>query len=125
MTTDACANSHTPILQEEVCAMIRAKIYRFDPDKDKKPYFSEYEVPVERKVTVHELLNIIHRDHDGSLAFRTFKCYKGMCTTCIVKVNGKNVKSCAHPLDTDAEITIEPVDSGTVVRDLVVDFKNM
>jgi len=105
--------------------MIKAKIYRFDPDRDKKPFYKEYEIPVERRVTVHELLNIIHRDYDGSLAFRTFKCYKGMCTTCILKVNGKTVKSCAHPLDMDAEITIEPVENGTVVRDLVVDFKTM
>jgi succinate dehydrogenase/fumarate reductase iron-sulfur protein len=105
--------------------VIKAKILRFDPDKDKKPCFQDYEIPVERQVTVHELLNIIHKDYDGTLAFRTFKCYKGMCSTCIVRLNGKNVRSCATPVEQDSEIEIEPVKTGDVIRDLVVDFKNM
>jgi succinate dehydrogenase / fumarate reductase iron-sulfur subunit len=105
--------------------VIKAKIYRFNPDRDKEPYFQDYEIAVDRKVTVHELLNIIHRDYDGTLAFRTFKCYKGMCSTCIVKLNGKSVKSCATPLELNSHVTIEPVSGGEVVRDLVVDFKNM
>ena len=57
-------------------ATITAKILRFDPDKDEKPYYQSYEVPVGRQVTVHELLNIIHRDFDGTLAFRDFKCFR-------------------------------------------------
>ena len=88
--------------------VIKAKIFRFDPDKDKEPYFQNYEIPIERQVTVHEFLNIIHRDYDGTLAFRTFKCYKGMCSTCILKLNGKSVRSCATPLEMNSEITIEP-----------------
>lgn len=104
---------------------IKAKIYRFNPNTDKEPYFQDYEVPIDRKVTVHELLNIIHRDLDGTLAFRTFKCYKGMCSTCVVKLNGKTVKSCATPIELGSEIKIEPAGGGDVVRDLVVDFKNM
>lgn len=105
--------------------MIKAKIYRFDPGRDKEPYYQDYNISVERKVTIHELLNIIHRDYDGTLAFRTYKCYKGMCTTCIVKMNGKVVKGCTTPLEIDSEVTIEPVENGTVIRDLVVDFKTM
>ena len=106
-------------------ATIKAKILRFDPDKDEKPYYQSYEVPVDRQITVHELLNIIHRDFDGTLAFRDFKCFKGMCTTCILKLNGKSVKSCSTPVEPNAEIQIDPVASGEVIRDLVVDFNNM
>jgi succinate dehydrogenase/fumarate reductase-like Fe-S protein len=40
-------------------------------------------------------------------------------------MNGKVVKGCTTPLETDSEVTIEPVENGTVVRDLVVDFKTM
>lgn len=105
--------------------VIKAKIYRYNPDRDKEPYYQNYEVPVDRRVTVHELLGIIHRDIDGTLAYRTFKCYKGMCTTCIVKLNGKTVKSCASPLDPNAQIQIDPVENETVIRDLVVDFLHM
>ena len=43
--------------------VIKAKIYRFNPDKDKEPYYQNYEIPVDREVTVHELLSIIHRDY--------------------------------------------------------------
>jgi succinate dehydrogenase / fumarate reductase iron-sulfur subunit len=105
--------------------IIRAKVYRFDPVRDKAPYYREYEVPVDRQVTVHELLGIIRRDIDGTLAYRTFKCYKGMCTTCIVKLNGKTVKSCATPLGSEDTVQIDPAENGRVVRDLVVDFTNM
>jgi succinate dehydrogenase / fumarate reductase iron-sulfur subunit len=105
--------------------VIKAKIYRFNPDNDKEPYYQNYEIPVNREVTVHELLSIIHREYDGTLAFRSFKCYKGMCSTCIVKLNGKSVRSCATPLKMNSEITLEPVKSGRVIRDLVVDFNNM
>ncbi len=105
--------------------VIKAKIYRFDPDRDKEPYYQDYEVNVDRAVTIHELLSIIRRDIDSTLAFRLYKCYKGMCQTCLVKLNGKPVKSCATHVEPDSEITLEPAAGGTVVRDLVVDFKAM
>ncbi len=105
--------------------VIKAKIYRFDPDKDKNPYYQNYSVEVDRAVTIHELLTMIRRDIDGSLAFRPYKCYKGMCQTCVVKLNGKTVKSCATQVEPDTEITLDPPAGGTVVRDLVVDFKAM
>ena len=31
--------------------MIKAKILRFDPDKDEQPYYQTYDVPVNRQVT--------------------------------------------------------------------------
>ena len=105
--------------------VIKAKILRFDPDKDKSSYYQNYTVEVDRPVTVHELLNMIRRDIDGSLAFRTYKCYKGMCQTCVVKLNGKTVKSCATQVQPNTEVTIEPPAGGEIIRDLVVDFKAM
>ena len=47
------------------------------------------------------------------------------CTTCILKLNGKSVKSCSTPVEPNSEIQIDPVTSGEVIRDLVVDFNNM
>lgn len=105
--------------------VIKAKIFRFNPDVDKESYYQDYEVVVEDKVTVSELLEMIHRDHDGTLAFRPYKCYKGYCSTCVMKLNGKTVRSCATPVDVGSEIQLDPAGSGEVVRDLVVDFKNM
>ena len=77
--------------------IIKAKIYRYNPDGDKEPYFQDHEVPTDRRVTVHELLNTIHRDIYGTPAFRTYKCYKGRCSLCFVKLNGKVGKSCSTP----------------------------
>ena len=104
---------------------IKAKILRFNPGKDKEPYFQDYSVKVDRSVTVHELLTMIHKDYDRTLAYRQFKCYKGMCTTCMVRFNGKVVKGCATPVEPGSVITIEPAAGGEVVRDLVVNFKAM
>jgi succinate dehydrogenase/fumarate reductase-like Fe-S protein len=106
-------------------AEIKAKILRYNPDKDDKPYFQDYKVKTDRTVTIHELLTMIHRDHDGTLAYRQFKCYKGMCTTCVVKLDGKVVKGCATRVKPGSEITLEPASGGEVIRDLVVDFKAM
>jgi succinate dehydrogenase/fumarate reductase-like Fe-S protein len=104
---------------------IKAKIYRFNPGKDKDPYFDDYEVKTDRPLTVHELLTVIHRDHDGTLAYRQFKCYKGMCTTCMIRLDGKVVKGCATQVKPGSDIKLEPASGGEVVRDLVVDFKAM
>jgi succinate dehydrogenase/fumarate reductase-like Fe-S protein len=106
-------------------SVIRAKIYRYDPDQDDGPHYQEYEVPAERSVTVHELLVQIHRDHDGSLAFRTYKCYKGTCATCLVKLDGKVVKGCATQVEPGTNLTLEPPNGGKQIRDLVVDFDTM
>ncbi len=104
---------------------IKAKIQRYDPEKDQKPYFQEYVVEIDRELTVHELLTKIHKNYDGTLAYRAYKCFKGMCTTCIVKLDGKTVRSCATRVEPGSEITIEPAGGGALVRDLVVDFKKM
>ena len=106
-------------------ASIRAKIYRYNPVKDSEPYYNDYEVKTDRKVTIHELLTMIHESHDGTLAYRQFKCYKGMCTTCMVKFNGKVVKGCVTQVEPGSEIILEPAAGGKVIRDLVVDFKAM
>ncbi len=106
-------------------AKIKAKILRYDPDKEEKSYYQDYEVEVDRPVTIHELLTMIRKDFDGTLAFRTYKCYKGMCQTCVVKLDGKTVKSCSTQILPDSEITLEPPAGGEVIRDLVVDFKAM
>jgi len=104
---------------------IKVKICRYDPDRDRQPYFQQYLVPAERQLTVDEILAWIHHNRDDSLAFRTYKCYKGMCMTCLVKLNGRNVKGCATRVEPHTEITLEPPDGGRVVRDLVVDFDRM
>jgi fumarate reductase iron-sulfur subunit len=69
--------------------------------------------------TLLELLNYIKTEIDSSLAFSS-GCRSGVCGSCAMRVNGKEVLACAYkPLDGDI---IEPLRYAPVLRDLVVDM---
>ena len=69
--------------------VIKAKIYRFDPDNDKEPYYQNYEIPVDREVTVHELLSIIRE----KLSRKGQVVHVGMTVTCARTINKREEKS--------------------------------
>jgi len=96
------------------------KIFRFDPEKDKKSRFQTYkDVPYEN-MRVTDVLNYIYQNLDPSLAFR-YSCRAGLCGVCILKVNGKACLSC-HRI-AEKEMTIEPPSQYPVIKDLVVDLQ--
>ena len=96
------------------------KVFRFNPDKDKKARFQTYKnVPYEG-MRVTDVLNFIYQNLDNSLAFR-YSCRAGLCGVCILKVNGKACLSC-HKI-AEKEMTIEPPSQYPVIKDLVVDFQ--
>ena len=102
---------------------VRFKIRRYHPDKDRKPYWREYEVELEPTDRVVDGLNTIKWDMDGTLAFRR-SCVHGVCGSDAMVINGRNrlackvlVKNLKHP------IRIEPLRGFRVVRDLVVDME--
>lgn len=103
----------------------RLKIYRYDPDVDKKPSYSEYTVPVEPTWTVLDALHYIKWYLDGSLAFRR-SCRHGICGSCAMTIHGKNRLACETQLSTvkSDPIVVEPLRSFPVVKDLVVDMDN-
>ena len=69
--------------------------------------------------TLLELLNHIKTEIDSSLAFSS-GCRSGVCGSCAMRVNGKEVLACAYkPLDGDL---IEPLRYAPLLRDLVVDM---
>ena len=57
---------------------MRFSIYRFDPDKDEKPYMQDYEIELE--ATERMLLDVILRikTQDDSLTIRR-SCREGVC----------------------------------------------
>jgi succinate dehydrogenase / fumarate reductase iron-sulfur subunit len=69
---------------------VQLKIYRYDPDKDTKPYMQD--VTVELLDTDKMLLDALQRikaDVDDSLALRR-SCREGVCGSDAMNINGKN-----------------------------------
>jgi len=95
------------------------KVFRFDPEKDKKPRLQTFRKVPYQGMRVTDVLNYIYQNLDTSLAFR-YSCRAGLCGVCLLKVNGKACLSC-HRI-AEKEMTIEPPSHYAVVKDLVVDF---
>src|SRR5690606_40418759 len=101
---------------------MRFRIYRFDPEKDRKPVFKDYEVelqPSDRKV-LDALTRI--KEQDDSLAYRR-SCREGVCGSDAMNINGRNMLACITPLEGLAEpVTLAPLPGFPVIRDLIVDM---
>ncbi|HEY9530678.1 MAG TPA: succinate dehydrogenase iron-sulfur subunit [Burkholderiales bacterium] len=101
---------------------MRFRIYRFDPEKQGKPFLQDYEVRVEpsdRKVLdALERLRI----QDDSLAYRR-SCREGVCGSDAMNINGRNMLACITPLEGLKEpVTLRPLPGFPVIRDLIVDM---
>ena len=96
------------------------RVFRFDPEKDDKPRYKEYDVPVEEGMSVLRALRYIYEHFDGSLAFRDYFCRTNQCGMCGMLVNGKPAFACNRKLE--KETTIEPLAGFPVIKDLIVDF---
>ncbi len=102
---------------------ITFKIFRFDPEKDKKPYFDNFVIPVSHGDTLLAGMFYIQKNLDPSLAFR-FSCRGAVCGSCAMHINGKYRLGCeTQVLELNADtITIQPLGHLQVLRDLIVDF---
>jgi len=99
------------------------KIYRYDPDKDAKPYMQD--LTVELLPTDKMLLDALQRikaDVDDSLALRR-SCREGVCGSDAMNINGKNGLACTTNLKELPEtIILRPLPGLPVIRDLIVDM---
>ncbi len=101
---------------------IQVKIFRYDPFYHSKHYYQSYSIPTSEPTTVMDLLIYIYHHLDNSLSFRNYTCYRGTCLSCLVKVDGKNVRACSTLIQPGATVSIDPFRREQVIRDLVVDF---
>jgi len=102
---------------------ITVKIERFNPKVDASPRYQEYEVEAEEDMSVLRLVKYIHENLDRTLAYRNAGCYVGVCTACLMNINGKNLRACSTIVSAGDKVTIEPLKRNyPVIRDLVVDF---
>lgn len=102
---------------------IKVKVLRYEPEKDKKPYWKNYDLEVDPDYTILDILNDIHWNIDGTLAYRR-SCRSAICGSCAMKVNGQNVLACETPMHQfkGNKLKIEPLPGFKIVKDLVVDM---
>ena len=99
--------------------MINVKLFRYDPSKDKKPYYENFEIPFEPGMSAMNVLDYIYQSLDGSIAYYDHAgCALGICARCTAKVNGKPGLLCQTPVE--GNIVIEPLSESKVIRDLVI-----
>jgi len=108
---------------------IKFSVYRFDPEKDQKPYMKDYELPLGPEEDMM-LLTALRRikEIDPTLSFR-HSCGEGVCGSDAMNVNGKNLLCCITQVSKLSQpVQIRPLPGLPVIRDLVVDmtqfFKN-
>lgn len=88
-----------------------------------KGEFKEYTVQVEKGMVLLDVIHSIQATQAGDLAAR-WNCKAGKCGSCSVEINGKPRLGCMTRLNefNDADlITIAPIKSFPVIRDLVAD----
>jgi succinate dehydrogenase / fumarate reductase iron-sulfur subunit len=98
---------------------MKFRIYRYDPDKDAKPYVQDYDV--EMGSSDRMLLDALERIKtvDGTLALRR-SCREGVCGSDAMNINGKNGLACTTKLVELKEI--KPLPGLPIIRDLIVDM---
>jgi succinate dehydrogenase / fumarate reductase iron-sulfur subunit len=103
---------------------ITLKVFRYDPEKDKKPHYETYQVEAKPTDRVLDLLEKIKGYIDGSLSFRR-SCAHGVCGSDAMRINGQNRLACkllVKELHSN-RITIEPLLGLRVIKDLIVDME--
>ena len=98
------------------------RIYRYDPDKDAKPYMQDYDV--EPEPSDRMLLDMLIRikAQDDSLSLRR-SCREGVCGSDAMNINGKNGLACVTPLtELKQPVELKPLPGLPVIRDLIVDM---
>jgi succinate dehydrogenase / fumarate reductase iron-sulfur subunit len=101
---------------------MKITVYRYDPDKDERPYLKDYDVKLEP--TDRMLLDALVRikSMDDSVAFRR-SCREGVCGSDAININGKNGLACVTKIaDLPAHVTLRPLPGLPVIRDLIVDM---
>ena len=103
---------------------IRLKVFRYQPEKDRRPRYDVYTLEVDATDRILDLLEYVRGDVDGSLAFRR-SCAHGVCGSDAMRINGRNMLACKVLVRDlgSSEITVEPLLGLKVIKDLIVDMQ--
>ena len=106
-----------------VTRVVRFSIYRYDPDKDAKPYMQNIEVELQPsdKMLLDALMRM-KQTSDDSVSYRR-SCREGVCGSDAMNINGKNGLACITNMrDLKEPIVLKPLPGLPVIRDLIVDM---
>ena len=102
---------------------VTLKIFRYNPEVDKKFRYETYTLEALETDRVLDLLEQVKGYHDGTLSFRR-SCAHGVCGSDALRINGRNYLACkALVRDVGDKITVEPLLGLKVVKDLIVDME--
>ena len=99
----------------------QVKIERYNPTTQEK-YFQTYNVDLDEKLTIIEVLEHIKEHIDATLTYRAF-CKSAICGSCAMVVNGLSKLTCklnAVENLIDGVLEIAPLKHFDVIKDLVV-----
>lgn len=104
---------------------MKFSIYRYNPERDVKPYMQDYELDLIKTpaAMVLDALKLL-KAQDETLSFRR-SCGEGVCGSDGMNINGRNALACITPLNTVTDpVVIRPMPGMPVIRDLIVDLTN-
>jgi succinate dehydrogenase / fumarate reductase, iron-sulfur subunit len=102
---------------------VTLKVFRFNPEQDRKPRYDTFTMKAEPTDRVLDLLEYVKGYHDGTLSFRR-SCAHGVCGSDAMRINGSNRLACKVLVkELGEKITVEPILGLKVVKDLIVDME--
>lgn len=110
-------------MAENTKKRINFSIYRYDPDKDHKPYMQDFvlEIPEGSDLMLLGALGRL-KEQDETLSFRR-SCGEGVCGSDGMNINGRNGLACVTAISTlKSPIVLRPLPGLPVIRDLIVDM---
>ena len=101
-------------------------LYRYDPEKDAKPYMADYKIPFnnDKGMMVIDAIRAA-QEIDPTITFRR-SCSQGVCGSDGVNMNGQNGLACISSVANYANsgrLEIRPLPGLPVIKDLIVDMK--
>ncbi len=105
---------------------ITLRIERFNPSEGIEKTYSEFQIPVQKWTTVLEAILYVKDNLDHSIAVR-YSCRQASCGSCGMKINGRPSLACYTKISelNSNVVTVEPMNNFPIIRDLVVDFKQL
>ena len=90
---------------------------------DKDGEFKTYKVPIEEGMVILDAIHYIQANEAPDLSVR-WNCKAAKCGSCSAEVNGKPALMCKSRMDKfepGEEITVQPIKTFPLVKDLVTD----
>ncbi len=102
---------------------VKLRIYRYNPETDRRPHYENYTLEAEPNDQVLDLLNQVKWHQDGTLSYRR-SCAHGICGSDAMRINGVNRLACKVLVkDVGTSINVEPLLGLPVIKDLIVDME--